>query len=114
MLISWNPVVNARDGMEALEILRGRHTKRAIKPPFLILLDLNMPRMGGLEFLQELRADSDLVTTDVYVITTSNNKRDQAAAESFGVLGYFVKRDFGDDYQQVISLIDRHPDIHSG
>lgn len=66
-----NPITVARDGIEALEILRGENGQAKLAKPHLILLDLNMPRMNGLEFLEAIRADEDLKTSVVFMITTS-------------------------------------------
>jgi len=55
-----NPLHVACDGVEALEMLRGDGGRERIPRPYLILLDLNMPRMNGIQFLKELRADSTL------------------------------------------------------
>ena len=52
-----NPVHRAIDGMDALEILRGENGKQKLAPPYLLLIDLNMPRLNGIQLLQELRAD---------------------------------------------------------
>ena len=57
----------------------------------LILLDLNMPRMNGLEFLRALRADPELRTTPVVVLTTSNDERDRLQSYAHNVAGYLVK-----------------------
>ena len=56
-----------------------------------MLLDLNMPRMNGIEFLRELRADPDLHSTVVVVLTTSDEERDKVEAYNLNVAGYLVK-----------------------
>jgi CheY-like chemotaxis protein len=82
-----NPLFVARNGLEALVMLRGDMPKgRRI-----VLLDLNMPRMSGIEFLRELRADPELCATPVVVLTTSNNDRDKVDAYRLNVAGYLVK-----------------------
>jgi CheY-like chemotaxis protein len=82
-----NPIHEATNGIEALEILR----RGALPPRRLVLLDLNMPRMNGLEFLRELRADPALRSTSVVVLTTSNEERDKVAAYNLNVAGYLLK-----------------------
>ena len=57
----------------------------------MVLLDLNMPRMNGLEFLEELRSDSLISTTPVFVLTTSGRQKDIVAAHRHHVAGYLVK-----------------------
>lgn len=68
-----NPLYFASNGLEALDMLRGTDTQSTIVPAHrrLILLDLNMPRMNGIEFLQALRADPNLKSIPVVVLTTS-------------------------------------------
>lgn len=82
-----NPIHIAADGEEALAILRSG----VVGPRRIVLLDLNMPRMTGIEFLQELRADPVLHTTAVVVLTTSNEERDKVEAFRLHVAGYLVK-----------------------
>lgn len=86
-----NPVTVASDGQDALEILRGVAGKEKIMPPFLVTLDLNMPRMGGLEFLDEIRSDPDLCKVVVFVLTTSDMPSDITAAYEKNVAGYVLK-----------------------
>jgi CheY-like chemotaxis protein len=88
-----NPLHVASDGVEALEILRGTHeTKEALpEERRLILLDLNMPRMNGIEFLHELRGDEELRGTTVIVLTTSDEERDKVEAYRLNVAGYILK-----------------------
>ncbi len=57
----------------------------------IILLDLNMPRMGGLEFLYELRADSDLKSIPAIILTTSDRDKDRVEAYNLNVAGYLLK-----------------------
>ena len=74
-----NPVSFAHDGIDALEMLRGTNGRGRLPRPYLILLDLNMPRMGGVEFLKELREDDDLKRSIVFIMTTSAAEEDKAA-----------------------------------
>src|ERR1700729_843522 len=67
-----NPVSFAHDGVDALEMLRGLNGRPRLPRPFLVLLDLNMPRMDGIEFLKELRKDDDLRKTIVFIMSTSD------------------------------------------
>lgn len=83
-----NPLEVAGNGEEALELLRsGRIPIRRR----LILLDLNMPKMGGIEFLRELRADPELKMLTVVVLTTSDEERDKVEAYRLNVAGYILK-----------------------
>lgn len=88
-----NPLFTAANGVEALEMLRGTDTEPSKIPQDrrLILLDLNMPRMGGIEFLHELRADPELKATPVVVLTTSNQDQDRVEAYNLNVAGYLLK-----------------------
>lgn len=87
-----NPLFIARNGLEAIEVLRDKHD--SIRMPStrrLVLLDLNMPKMGGIEFLRELRSDPELKLTPVVVLTTSNDDRDRVEAYNLNVAGYILK-----------------------
>lgn len=83
-----NPIYVAGNGVEALEMLRG-----GVIPSHrrLVLLDLNMPRMNGIEFLRELRADPELASTPVVVLTTSTMDSDKFNAYNLNIAGYLVK-----------------------
>lgn len=83
-----NPVWVAGDGVEALEKLRGGEVPHH---DLLILLDLNLPRMDGIEFLEVLRADEALGRTPVVVLTTSDAEVDRMRAYDLNVAGYIVK-----------------------
>jgi CheY-like chemotaxis protein len=83
-----NPLWVAGNGLEGLEVLRGAEMPRERR---LVLLDLNMPKMTGIEFLRELRADPDLQGTPVVVLTTSDDERDRVEAYNLNVAGYILK-----------------------
>ncbi len=83
-----NPLYIASNGIEALEVLRRDDMPRDRR---IVLLDLNMPRMNGIEFLQELRADPELSHIPVVVLTTSNDDRDKVMAYDMNVAGYLLK-----------------------
>ncbi|MCF0056797.1 response regulator [Dyadobacter sp. CY356] len=84
-----NPLVIAHNGIEALEVLRSTETD-APKPK-IVLLDLNMPKMGGIEFLKEIRQDPELSSLSVFVMTTSNEDGDKIDAFNLNVAGYILK-----------------------
>jgi CheY-like chemotaxis protein len=88
-----NPLFVAANGLEALKMLRSENGKPPSVPAQrrLILLDLNMPRMGGIEFLQALRSDPDLKSIPVVVLTTSNQDQDRVEAYELNVAGYILK-----------------------
>ena len=83
-----NPLYVATNGLEALSMLREGKVPQARR---LVLLDLNMPGMGGIEVLRELRADPKLRVTPVVVLTTSGDEKDRIDAYDFHVAGYLRK-----------------------
>ncbi len=83
-----NPLFVAHDGVEALEKLRSREIPQERR---VVLLDLNMPRMNGIEFLREVRNDPALCSMTVVVLTTSKNEQDKIDAYNLNVAGYLVK-----------------------
>lgn len=82
-----NPVYTARNGEEALELLRDGKTEK----PGVILLDLNMPRMNGIEFLRVIKNDDSLKRIPVVVLTTSKEEENKVGSFSLGVAGYMIK-----------------------
>jgi CheY-like chemotaxis protein len=103
-----NPVIEARNGVEALEYLRGESGRERVLSPCLILLDLNMPRMGGIEFLEELRCDPSLRRALVVVMTTSAAEEDRTQAYDKNVAGYMLKHRTGESFLEVISRLDHY------
>ena len=98
-----NPLVRARDGIEGLALLRD---PQAVKRPYIILLDLNMPRMNGLEMLAELRKDPVLSSALVFILTTSKVDEDKVKAYKQHVSGYIIKSQVGDGFLRVMEMLD--------
>jgi CheY-like chemotaxis protein len=86
-----NPLYIAANGLEALDLLRGQGVTAIPGPRRLILLDLNMPKMNGLEFLRAIREDPALRSLTVVVLTTSDDERDRIEAYNLNVAGYILK-----------------------
>ncbi len=97
-----NPLYIAGNGEEALEILRDRHNDR----PGLILLDLNLPRMNGIEFLRVIKQDDKFKKIPVVVLTTSREEEDKIESFSLGVSGYMIKPVEYIKFVEVIKTID--------
>lgn len=100
-----NPFVVVRDGVEALAALRGEPGSPAVPRPFIVLLDINMPRMNGIEFLRALREDPALKRAIVFVLTTSEREEDKMEAYNENVAGYIIKNRAGEDFLRVIQLL---------
>jgi CheY-like chemotaxis protein len=98
-------ITNADDGADALDILRGVHPKHKLPRPYVVLLDLNMPRMNGFEFLQEMRADPELHNTVVFVLTTSDRDTDRTRAYHENIAGYMVKSSVGPQFSKLAQLL---------
>jgi CheY-like chemotaxis protein len=103
-----NPLHVARDGIEGLTLLRGDADTPPIPRPYIVILDLNMPRMDGLEFLTELRKDPVHHGAVVFVLTTSKADEDRAASYDKNVAGYIVKSDVGEGFLNVTQLLDSY------
>ena len=88
-----NEVVVARDGQQALDFLhcRGEFSTRATGNPAVMLLDLKLPKIGGLEVLQQVKSDENLKTIPVVVLTSSNEEKDMMRSYKLGVNAYVVK-----------------------
>ncbi|MEG3438662.1 response regulator [Pannus brasiliensis CCIBt3594] len=105
-----NPLHVASNGLEALTLLRGVDGS----PPelsahqLLILLDLNMPKMGGLEFLQEIRADSHLKTIPVVILTTSNQDQDRMEAYQLNISGYILKPVTFSNFVETMATLNKY------
>jgi CheY-like chemotaxis protein len=88
-----NPVVVLRDGAEALDYLyrRGSYAGRVDAQPIVVFLDLKMPKVDGLEVLQQLKSDDELRTLPVVILTSSREESDLVKSYRTGVNAYVVK-----------------------
>jgi len=100
-----NPLFVAENGLEALEKLRNGDVPQGRR---IVLLDLNMPKMNGIEFLRELRSDPALAATPVVVLTTSNNDRDKIEAYNFNVAGYLVKPVTFGEFSELMMTLNKY------
>ncbi len=99
----------ATNGLEALEMLRGENGRQKIDPlPRIILLDLNMPKMNGIEFLRALRADPQLRHIAVFVMTTSSDEQDRIEAHNLNVAGYMIKPLTLESYTNIVSVLNAY------
>lgn len=85
------PLHIARNGRDALSMLRGENGKEQIDKPNVVMLDINMPRMNGLELLEILRSDPEFVGLNVFIMTTSDLDKDRVKAQELAVSGYIIK-----------------------
>jgi len=85
------PLHTARNGREALAMLRGEGVPRIFPLPRVVMLDINMPKMNGIEFLTEIRQDPILKDLNVFIMTTSNEDTDRLAAKNLNISGYIEK-----------------------
>jgi len=93
-----NPLYHVENGIEALEFLADKEKPK----PTIILLDLNMPKMGGIEFLSIMKKDETIRRIPVIILTTSKAEYDKIQSYNLGVAGYMIKPV---DYQQFMEVI---------
>ncbi len=96
-------VTVARDGVEAWELLQGERRLR----PAMIVLDINMPRLSGLELLRRIRGEEGLRDTPVFVLTTSNDESDRLDALQLNVAGYIVKSELAAGLRRALAIAER-------
>jgi len=100
-----NPLVRANDGVEALDMLRGTNGKARLSSPNLLLVDINMPRMNGIELVKELRLDVELHRSIVFILTTSSRDEDKLASYDLNVAGYILKEHVGESFHNLVELM---------
>jgi len=106
-----NPLYVAKDGIEGLEVLRGTLDDSETLPPFIITLDLNMPRMGGLEFLEEVRNDPVFRKLIIFVLTSSDAPSDIASAYEKNIAGYIVKENTTASLHKALNLLNGYANL---
>jgi CheY-like chemotaxis protein len=102
-----NTIVHARDGEEALDYLfhRGKHANQTHKIPAVILLDLKMPKVDGMEVLKQIRADPRLHSVPIVVMTSSREEKDIVTSYKLGVNGYVVKPVDFHDFVEAVKMV---------
>lgn len=108
---SESQIVEAENGIDALQLLRGTPDQAPLAKPYVIILDLNMPQMNGFEFLDELRRDSDLKYTSIFVLSTSNAASDKEQAHSRCISGYIVKSQQNEGFLDAMSMLDQYQQV---
>lgn len=98
----------ASNGLEALLLLRSSNPPLMPRERRLILLDLNMPKMNGIEFLRELRADPELKPIPVIILTTSNEDKDKVEAYNLYVAGYILKPVTFTSFVEAVSTLNKY------
>jgi CheY-like chemotaxis protein len=101
-----NKLIVAQNGIEALTVLRSNTSENP--RPKIVLLDLNMPKMGGIEFLKEIRQDPELSSLSVFVMTTSNEDSDKIEAFNLNVAGYILKPLSMDRFISAVSTLNSY------
>ncbi|MFO0749517.1 MAG: response regulator [Myxococcota bacterium] len=100
-----NPIYVAGNGIDALDMLRNDKIPAGRR---IVLLDINMPKMNGIEFLREIRKDPELNLLSVVVLTTSNEDRDRVEAYELNVAGYLVKPVTFTDFVEVMATLNKY------
>lgn len=106
-----NPVVIARNGIEALELLNNSVETEGKLLPYIVTLDLNMPRMNGLEFLEAIREHPALKKLLVFVLTTSDAPTDISAAYEKNIAGYIIKDNVAETLREALSMLKEYSQL---
>ncbi|WP_185234784.1 response regulator [Teredinibacter franksiae] len=96
-----NTLVRAKHGKEAMDFLE----KDIVKKPYIILLDINMPVMNGIEFLETIRSHKTLHDSTIFVLTTSSADEDITKAYNQHIAGYFLKCETGSSVTNVVNVL---------
>jgi CheY-like chemotaxis protein len=99
-----NPIHHVENGEEALEFLRNSENNK----PWIILLDINMPRMNGIEFLKEAKQEESMQDIPIIILTSSVEQRDRVDAFKSGIAGYMVKPVTYSDMLKLVEAIKQY------
>ncbi len=97
-----NPVTVAKDGIEGWEAIQD------LPRPYLLILDINMPRMNGIELLEKIRASEKFHDSIVFILTTSTDDEDKFEAYNLNVAGYMLKSDLGASFIRAIEMVEQY------
>jgi len=106
-----NTVQVALNGVEAIEILNEALQSEGTLPLYVVVLDLNMPKMGGLEFLKKIRNSENFKKLVVFILTTSDEPSDIASAYEHNIAGYIVKEVSGNSYRDTLAMIKAYSEL---
>lgn len=109
-----NPSLRAKNGVEGLELLHDGHNVTDLAKSCIILLDLNMPKMSGIEFLVKLRDHPKTKAIPVYITTTSNSDQDIIRAYRYNISQYIVKSDLFDSLREALEPLEYSRTITGG
>ena len=101
-----SPVVRARDGIEALNLLLGTNGQTRLRPPYLLLVDIRMPRLDGLALVRSIRSNPALQRTIIFILTSSDSERDRIAAYDAHVAGYIIKSHAPEQYKALAAMLE--------
>jgi CheY-like chemotaxis protein len=101
-----NPLVRVRDGVEALDALLGRDGQQKLQPPYLLLVDIRMPRLDGLGLIRDIRRNQTLQRTIIFLLTSSASDRDRNAAYDEHVAGYIVKSNSPEQFLRLARMLE--------
>lgn len=103
-----NDVIYAIDGVDALEKIDRECMSQPNSLSLLAFIDLNMPRMNGIELIQNIRKRENLQSMSIFVLTTSKNDEDIMKSYDLNVAGYIVKTDIGDNFSGLMSMLKHY------
>jgi CheY-like chemotaxis protein len=101
-----NPIIRVVDGIEALDILKGTNGKSKMPSPSILIVDINMPRMNGIQLVRAIREDADIRHAIIFILTTSKREEDKLAVYNLNVAGYILKATAGQDFLKLVNLMD--------